>query len=74
MVEFNDEDSDDYHPDKFDRRQINRALGKPASGSYELLLNEIHDTDLVQSLSSLPLSAPIRLIAHVNESRRLVFG
>jgi hypothetical protein len=43
MDEFDDEDFDDYHPDKFDRRQINRALGKRASGSYEEARDEIHD-------------------------------
>ena len=33
-----------YHPDRFDRRQINRALALLASGSYEGALNEIHDS------------------------------
>ena|SRR5271166_1073754 len=40
-----DEETDilsDYDPDLFDRRQINRALGKLAAGSYEEALDEIH--------------------------------
>jgi len=43
--EFDDEESDssgDYDPNRFDRRQINRALGKLAAGSYEEALDEIH--------------------------------
>ena len=46
MDEFDDEESDsfsDYDPDRFDRRQINRALGKLATGSYEEALDEIHN-------------------------------
>jgi hypothetical protein len=35
--------SSDYDPDRFDRRQINRALGKLASGSYEEAHDEIHN-------------------------------
>jgi hypothetical protein len=35
--------SSDYDPDRFDRRQINRALGKLATGSYEGALYEIHN-------------------------------
>jgi hypothetical protein len=35
--------SSDYDPDRFDRRQINRALGKLVSGSYEEALDEIHN-------------------------------
>jgi hypothetical protein len=45
MDEFHDEESDsfsDYDPDRFDRRQINRVLGKLATGSYEEALDEIH--------------------------------
>jgi hypothetical protein len=34
--------SSDYDPGRFDRRQINRALGKLATGSYEEALYEIH--------------------------------
>jgi hypothetical protein len=45
MEEFEDEDSQDYHPGKFERRRINRALGKLASGSYEEALDEIHGAD-----------------------------
>ena len=44
--EFDDEESDssgDYDPNRFDRRQINRALGKLAAGSYEEALDEIHN-------------------------------
>jgi hypothetical protein len=33
----------DYDPDRFDRRLINRALGKLAAGSYEEALDEIHN-------------------------------
>jgi hypothetical protein len=33
----------DYDPDRFDRRQINRALGKLAAGSYEEALDEIRN-------------------------------
>jgi hypothetical protein len=43
--EFDDAESDgsgDYDPNRFDRRQINRALGKLAAGSYEEALDEIH--------------------------------
>jgi hypothetical protein len=45
MDEF-DEESDsfsDYDPNRFDRRQINRALGKLATSSYEEALDEIHN-------------------------------
>jgi hypothetical protein len=45
MDEFDEEESDsfsDYNPDRFDRRQINRALAKLATGSYEEALDEIH--------------------------------
>jgi hypothetical protein len=44
--EFDDEPSDssgDYDKNRFDRRQINRALGKLAAGSYEEALDEIHN-------------------------------
>jgi hypothetical protein len=44
--EFDDEEADsssDDDPDRFDRRQINRALGKLAAGSYEEALDEIHN-------------------------------
>jgi hypothetical protein len=44
--EFDDEESDssgDYDPNRFDRRQINRALGKLVAGSYEEALDEIHN-------------------------------
>jgi hypothetical protein len=37
------EGSGDYDPDRFDRRLINRALGKLAAGSYEEALDEIHN-------------------------------
>src|SRR5271166_4490906 len=43
--EFDDEELDsagDCDPNRFDRRQINRALGKLAAGSYEEALGEIH--------------------------------
>jgi hypothetical protein len=43
---FGDEEPDilsDYNPERFDRRQINPALGKLAAGSYEEALEEIHD-------------------------------
>jgi len=43
--EFDEEEADilsEYDPDRFDRRQINRALGKLAAGSYEEALDEIH--------------------------------
>jgi hypothetical protein len=33
----------DYDPDRFDRRLVNRALGKLAAGSYEEALDEIHN-------------------------------
>ena len=36
-------DFSDYEPDRFDRRHINRALGKLAAGSYEEALDEIHN-------------------------------
>jgi hypothetical protein len=45
MDEFDDEESDnssDHDPDRFNRRQINRALAKLATGSYEEALDEIH--------------------------------
>ncbi|MGA2841598.1 MAG: plasmid pRiA4b ORF-3 family protein [Steroidobacteraceae bacterium] len=35
--------SSDYDPDRFDRRQANRALAKLATGSYEEALDEIHN-------------------------------
>jgi hypothetical protein len=35
--------SSGYDPDRFDRRLINRALGKLAAGSYEETLDEIHN-------------------------------
>jgi hypothetical protein len=44
--DFDDEESDslsDYDPDRFDRRQLNRALGKLAAGLYEEALDEIHN-------------------------------
>lgn len=44
--EFDDEEltvSGDYDPDRFDRRQINRALGRLAVGSYEEAVDEIHN-------------------------------
>ena len=31
-----------YHPDRFDRRQVNRALALLAAGSYDGALDEIH--------------------------------
>jgi hypothetical protein len=43
--EFDAEESDilsDHDPDRFDRRQVNRALAKLATGSYEEALDEIH--------------------------------
>jgi Plasmid pRiA4b ORF-3-like protein len=46
MDEFDDEESDsfsDYDPERFDRRQINRALSKLATGSYAEALDEIHN-------------------------------
>jgi hypothetical protein len=46
MDEIDEDDADfisDYHPDRFDRRQVNRALGKLASGSYEEAHDEIHN-------------------------------
>jgi hypothetical protein len=46
MDDFDDEESDsfsDYDPDRFDRRQLNRALGKLAAGSYEEAVDEIHN-------------------------------
>jgi len=45
MDEFDEEESDsfsDYNPDRFNRRQINRALAKLATGSYEEALDKIH--------------------------------
>ena len=45
MEEVDDEESEgfsDYDPDRFDRRQINRALSKLATGSYQEALDEIH--------------------------------
>jgi hypothetical protein len=39
--EFLDSD-DDYDPDRFDRRRINRALQTLAAGSYQEALDEIH--------------------------------
>jgi Plasmid pRiA4b ORF-3-like protein len=44
--EFDAEESDvfsDYDPDRFDRRHVNRALAKLATGSYEKALDEIHN-------------------------------
>jgi len=44
--ELDDEYSDqfdNYDPDRFDRRQVNRALHKLAAGSYREALDEIHD-------------------------------
>ena len=44
--EFDDDEAEgpgDYDPDRFDRRLINRALGKLAAGSYEEALDEIHN-------------------------------
>jgi hypothetical protein len=49
MDEFDQEESAilrDYDPDRFDRRQINCALAKLASGSCEEALDEIHNTGL----------------------------
>ena len=46
LDEFDDEEFDgssDYDPDRFDRRLLNRALGKLAAGSYEEALDEIHN-------------------------------
>jgi hypothetical protein len=43
--ELDDEDFDsvdDYDPDRFDRRRINRALQTLAAGSYQEALDEIH--------------------------------
>jgi hypothetical protein len=51
LDEFDDEEPDilsDYDPDRFDRRQINRALGKLAAGSYEEALDEIHNPGVVR--------------------------
>jgi hypothetical protein len=45
MDEFDKEESDyfsGFNPDWFDRRQINRALAKLATGSYEEALDAIH--------------------------------
>ncbi|MGH7592825.1 MAG: plasmid pRiA4b ORF-3 family protein [Gemmatimonadales bacterium] len=45
--DLDEEESDtdgSYHPDRFDRRQVNRALALLASGSYEGALDEIHDS------------------------------
>jgi len=42
---FDEDEADilsDYDPDRFDRRQTNRALGKLATGSYKEALDEIH--------------------------------
>ena len=33
-----------FHPDRFDRRRVNRALAYLAAGSYEEALHEIHRT------------------------------
>ena len=44
--EFEDDERDgssDYHPNQFDRKLINRALAKLATGSYEEALDEIHN-------------------------------
>lgn len=49
LDQFDDEDMDgsgDYDPNRFDRRLINRALGKLAAGSYEEALDEIHNPGL----------------------------
>ena len=43
--EFEDDELDgsgDYDPNRFDRKLINRALAKLATGSYEEALDEIH--------------------------------
>jgi hypothetical protein len=43
--EFDEEEADilsDYDPGRFERRQVNRALAKLATGSYEEALDEIH--------------------------------
>jgi len=53
MAALDDEEpnvSSDYHPDRFDRRQNNRALNKLATGSYEEALDEIHH----QSVDRIP--------------------
>jgi hypothetical protein len=45
MDDFDEEESDsfsDYDPDRFDRRQINRALARLATGSYAEAFDEIH--------------------------------
>jgi hypothetical protein len=45
MDELDDESDSfsDYDPDRLDRRQINRALSKLATGSYQEALDEIHN-------------------------------
>jgi hypothetical protein len=46
MDELDDEESNsfsDYDPERFDRRQINRALSILATGAYEEALDENHD-------------------------------
>ena len=37
---------DRYHPDRFDRRAINRALAQLPAGSYEGDRREVHDSDV----------------------------
>jgi hypothetical protein len=64
---------DDYGPDRFDQRRINRTLHKLAAGSYPEALEEIHDPGL-DRIPRLPLSVPIQTVecAPVSESRTWV--
>jgi hypothetical protein len=61
MDEFDETEPDsfsDYNPDRFKRRQINRALAKLATGSYEEALIQV----LIESPDALPLSVRIKTI------------
>jgi hypothetical protein len=72
--DFDDEESDsfsDYDPDRFDRRQLNHALGKLATGSYEEALDEIHNpgVDRIPRRAATQASRSKLLTARVNTSR-----
>lgn len=49
---------DAYDPDRFDRRQINRALHKLAAGSYQEALDEIHNPGFDRSPGRAAIQRP----------------
>jgi hypothetical protein len=53
---------DDYDPDRFDRRRINRALQTLAAGSYQEALDEIHYSSADRIPGALPLNVPIQSV------------